>query len=178
MSADTEKQKRASLGLFDGLGVALRDAVVVAVGCGIVAVGINGLENPAGIPLVSPKAYETLVPCPMPGGVVEPLDDGSPLVTDERTFVVDARPDSEFRQWHLPRAVNISYDYLDPTPPSVVHSLSRDIARSRAQRVVVYGDGDDPDTGQLLAKEIAGQGIRNVVFVSGGAPALRRGRTP
>lgn len=178
MTSETDKHNRASADLLDGLGVALRDAIIVALGCAVVAVGINGLAHPEGIPLVAAKAYETLVPCPVPGGAVEPVDADSTLVDDEATFVVDARLGAEFGRWHLPRAVNINYDYLDPTPPSVIRELSSDIARSRAQRVVVYGDGDDPDTGRLLAKEIAGQGIRNVVFVRGGAPALRRGGSP
>ena len=39
--------------------------------------------------------------------------------------------------------------------------------------MVVYGDGLEPDSGEELAKEIAGKGIRNVSFVQGGVKALR-----
>jgi len=39
--------------------------------------------------------------------------------------------------------------------------------------VLICGDGDDPDSGELLAQEIAASGIKNVFFVSGGAKALR-----
>jgi hypothetical protein len=37
---------------------------------------------------------------------------------------------------------------------------------------MVFGDGQDPDSGEQLARELAGRGIRNVRFVQGGAPAL------
>ncbi len=46
--------------------------------------------------------------------------------------------------------------------------------------MVVYGDGGDPDSGEQLARELAGKGIRNVGFVRGGAPAIlaARGEKP
>ncbi|MFH1437767.1 MAG: hypothetical protein ABIJ56_18815, partial [Pseudomonadota bacterium] len=49
----------------------------------------------------------------------------------------------------------------------------KEIASSGASMVVVYGDGDDPDSGKELGRELAGQGIRNVHYVEGGAPAIR-----
>jgi hypothetical protein len=44
--------------------------------------------------------------------------------------------------------------------------------------VVVYGDGGAPDTGELLAREISGHGIKHVFFVEGGAPELRSSERP
>jgi hypothetical protein len=44
--------------------------------------------------------------------------------------------------------------------------------------VVVFGDGGDPDSGEQLARELAGAGIRNVVFVAGGAPRLQAATLP
>ena len=38
--------------------------------------------------------------------------------------------------------------------------------------MVVYGDGGDPDSGEQWAALLSGAGIKNVVFVKGGAPAL------
>ena len=55
----------------------------------------------------------------------------------------------------------------------VIEELARKIARSEAQRVFVYGDGDNPDTGEQLAREISGKGIRNVFFIEGGARTLQ-----
>lgn len=74
--------------------------------------------------------------------------------------------------------MNVPYDYLDPTPGSVIEELARRIARSKAQRVYVYGDGEDPDSGEQLAREISGKGVRNVFFVRGGAPALQEQGEP
>jgi hypothetical protein len=159
--------------LWQGLGATLRDAVIVAAVCSLVGVGLNLWIHPEGIPFVARKAYETLVPCPEPQGEVAPLIPGSGQVRDRKTFVVDAREAADFQRWHLPGAMNIAYDYLVPPTRQVLRKLSRDIASSRAQRVVVYGDGDDPDTGQLLAKDISLHGIKNVFYVRGGGPALR-----
>ncbi len=64
------------------------------------------------------------------------------------------------------------YDWLDPVPETVLRELARSIAASRATRVVVYGDGGRPDSGEHLGREISGRGIRNVAFVRGGAAAL------
>ena len=126
-----------------------------------------------GIPMIAEQAYEVLVPCPEPGGVVTPVDATDAFKGSERTFWMDARPEEDYERWHHPQAANVTYDYLDPTPTPIIEELVRKIARSKAQRVFVYGDGDDPDTGEQLAREISGKGIRNVFFIQGGAPALR-----
>jgi hypothetical protein len=97
----------------------------------------------------------------------------APLLLADDTFIVDARSKQEFDAWRLRQAVNISYDYLDPTPKETLEELAKTIARSRARRVAVYGDGDAPDTGEQLAREISGHGIKHVFFVKGGAPELR-----
>ncbi len=57
-------------------------------------------------------------------------------------------------------------------PDDHLQELAELIASSRATRVVVYGDGGRPDSGEHLGKEISGRGIKNVGFVEGGAPAL------
>ena len=155
------------------LGAAGREALLIAVGCAVLAVLVNAV-HPRGIPLVAERAYEVLVPCPEPGGEASPVEPGDPLLEAETTFVVDARSRVEAESWRFRDALNIPYDYLDPTPDEVLEDLAQSLARSRARQVVVYGDGDDPDSGQQLAREIAGRGIKNVGFVRGGAPALER----
>ena len=52
--------------------------------------------------------------------------------------------------------------------------VAKNIARSRKHHVVVYGDGGNPDSGKHWAASLSGSGIKNVVFISGGADALRR----
>jgi len=84
--------------------------------------------------------------------------------------LVDAREAEAFARWHLPGALSIPFDYLEP--PSA-EAIKRVLA-TRARRVVVYGDGANPDSGEQLARALAGRGIRNLAFVKGGAPALQR----
>jgi hypothetical protein len=68
--------------------------------------------------------------------------------------------------------VNVAYDWLDPVPEETLSELARSIAASGATRVVVYGDGKRPDSGEHLGREISGRGIKNVFFIRGGAPAV------
>jgi hypothetical protein len=152
--------------------IVLRNAVIAtAISC---AVGLLvHLLRPDAIPFFAEEAYELFVPCPVSGGEVAPVPADDPAVLAEDTFLVDARSRGEFESWSVRGATDIPYDYLDPTPREVLEDLAEKIARSRARRVVVYGDGDTPDTGEQLAKEISGHGIRNVFFVKGGAPELK-----
>lgn len=126
------------------------------------------------IPFIATKAYEILVPCPEPGGAVTSMEPTDPSLFLEYTFMVDAREKTDCGLWNFHNAMCVTYDYLDPTPATILTEVSRQIAKSKAQRVIVYGDGQRPDTGEQLGKEISGYGIKNVFFVKGGAPALRR----
>ncbi|MBW2735410.1 MAG: rhodanese-like domain-containing protein [Deltaproteobacteria bacterium] len=164
--------------LSDGLGKVIIDALVITLLCALAAVVVNRWGHPKGIPLVAPKAYEILVPCPEPGGVVTALGPGDARIAAKDTFRVDAREAGVFKAWHLSTAMNVTYDYLDPTPKDLIKRLAQRAASSRAQQVVVYGDGEDPDTGEQLGKELSGHGIKNVFFVRGGAPALRKAARP
>ena len=158
--------------LREALGASIRDAVLVTVGCALVAVAVNAWIHPEPIPFIATREYEILVPCPEPGGEVSRMPADDPRLHAAATFIVDARPPAEYARWHLSGALNLPYSYLDPTPPDTLQTLARAIARSQARQVAVYGDGDDPDTGKLLGREISGHGIRHVFFVRGGAPAL------
>jgi hypothetical protein len=177
MGADTKREPRATVNPLDGLGVALRDAILITLIASGVGAGIN-LVHPERIPFVAQQQYETLVPCPEPGGEVTAMTPNDPLLTASETFLVDARAEGEHAFWSFGDAMNVPYDYLDPTPDEVVQDLAERIARSKAQRVVVYGDGATPDTGEQLGREISGKGIKNVVFVAGGAPALKKSKRP
>ncbi len=153
-----------------------RDALIVATAASAVALAVNAVR-PDGLPLVAPTAYETLVPCPEPGGDVTVLSASDDALRASRSFLVDARTPAEFAAWHLPGAVNVPFDWLDPVPAEVLDRLARALAASRATRVIVYGDGGRPDSGEYLGRELAGRGIRHVCVVEGGAPALCGGRS-
>ncbi len=148
---------------------ALLEAASVALIGALAGLAVNALRAD-GLPLVARAPYQILVPCPEPGGPVEALDAGAPEISSERSFLVDARPSEEFNRHHIPGAVNIPYDWLDPVPDDTLADLARSIAASGATRVVVYGDGGRPDNGEHLGKEISGCGIKNVFYIRGGAP--------
>ena len=160
-----------------GVHRTLLEAAAVAGGAALLALAVNALR-PSGLPLVAPAPYETLVPCPEPGGPVAALEPSDPALRGPRLFLVDARDADAFRRGHAAGAVNVPYDWLDPLPQAVLGELARRIAASGAARVVVYGDGGRPDSGEHLGREISGRGIRNVAFVRGGAPALLPGGSP
>ncbi len=67
--------------------------------------------------------------------------------------------------------MNVPYDWLDPVPEETLAELARAIAASGVTRVVVYGDGGRPDSGEHLGKEISGRGIKNVYFIRRGFQA-------
>ncbi len=150
---------------------ALLDAALITAGCALVALGVNALRAD-GIPLVAAQAYEILVPCPETSGEVDTVAPTDPALGASTTLLVDARAPEAYAAWHLPGARSVPYDYLEP----VCSVRLREVASSGAQRVVVYGDGEDPDSGEQLGRELSGKGIRNVGFVVGGAPALRVAR--
>lgn len=149
--------------------VVVRDAAIVLLVSAAIGLVVN-LLRPQGIPFVQKSQYQILVPCPEGSGDAPGLSADAPVIAEPRTLLVDARPAAEHAHWHPKAAVNLPFDYLTPAPPAEV----RRIASSGAARVVVFGDGGDPDTGEQLARELAGSGIRNVFFVQGGAAALEK----
>ena len=155
---------------FPGLLRSAVEALAVAACCTAVALGFNALR-PVGLPLVATTPYQTMVPCPEPGGPVEAMAADDPSLALTGVFLIDARSADEFRRGHLDGAVNVPFDWLDPVPAETIADLAGNIAASHATRVVVYGDGGRPDSGEHLGREISGSGIKNVYFVTGGAPA-------
>lgn len=147
------------------------EAALVAAASAVLAVALNAFRA-TGLPLVASAAYTVLVPCPEPGGPVEPIAASDPAIRGSRVFLIDARGADEFRSEHLPGATNVPYDWLDPIQEAALKRLVKSVASSGATRVIVYGDGGRPDSGEHLGREISGGGIRSVGFVRGGAPAL------
>lgn len=164
-------------GLVSGWWQSLLEATVVTVVAVVVGIGVNA-SRPDGLPLVATTPYQILVPCPEPGGPVKAVASGDPELLAHRTFLVDARSAAQYEAWHLSGAVNLTYDWLDPVPEDGLLALAAEIAASGATRVVVYGDGGRPDSGEHLGREISGRGIKNVCFLSGGAPAVLREAAP
>jgi rhodanese-related sulfurtransferase len=153
----------------------IRDAfLVIIIATTIALVGNTFRED--GIPLVAKEEYTILVPCPNPMGEAIPINADDPLIKDPTSLLIDVRSQKEFDEWHLSQALNQPYDWLaeQDEVDRKAREVAKNIARSRKHHVVVYGDGGNPDSGKHWAASLSGSGIKNVVFISGGADALRR----
>jgi len=151
-------------------GTLLKSLALVVVTC---SVGfIFNLARPQGLPLVAKEPYEIFVPCPIttkeagPAGLDELCEDLSCF------FVVDARPEAEYRRAHIPRAVSIPYDPIRQLDEKTLSGLRK----VKAAGILVYGDLEI-NSGKLLADELASAGLRGVRYLEGGFPAwLEAGR--
>ncbi|MBN2715613.1 MAG: rhodanese-like domain-containing protein [Deltaproteobacteria bacterium] len=156
---------------FSTMKKSIIEAGVIAVTVFLTSLGIN-LVHPSRIPYIADAPYETMVPCPVQEGHVTPANPTAFATTSKHVLFVDAREKGDYDKWHYPGALLLTYDFLDPIPESELRIMAQRIAALRATKVVVYGDGDDPDTGKLLGIDISASGINNVYFVRGGAAAL------
>ena len=149
----------------------LRDAALITLASVILALGFNALRSD-GLPLIADKPYDILVPCPEPVGEVAAVAPDAAEIKSADTLLIDARDEDAFAAWHLPGAHHVEYDYLTEMSAADEDTI-RALLASRARRVIVYGDGDDPDSGRMLGSDLHLKGMKNVSFVTGGAPALR-----
>ena len=154
--------------------IILRDAVIACAIFAVAGLCINAARND-GLPFIADKPYDIFVPCPETLGTVEMIAPNDPRIRDGQSFIVDARTQEEFNDYHFENAINITYDYLDPISPEELKNITVNIASSGKARLIVYGDGDGKQgsTGYELGRELAGNGIKNVFIVDGGADALR-----
>lgn len=146
--------------------------LVLAAGGIIVGLGINAVR-PEPLPWVAREPYTILVPCPEQVGKAEALQPSDPQIRHSRSLVIDARTSEAFKEWHLPGAILVEFDWLGPPVDDEVKRTAERVAKSGAHRVIVYGDGDDPDSGREWARLISGAKLKNVFYVQGGAPALK-----
>ena len=154
-----------------------RDAVIAAAILATAGLIINA-ARPDGLPFIADKPYDIFVPCPIIKGEITMIAPDDALIHDASSFVLDARSAEDFNVWHLDGAINVTYDYLDPIPPEELKNISMNIANSGKARVIVYGDGDGKNgsSGYEMGNELAGNGIKNVFVVEGGANALKGGK--
>jgi len=155
-------------------GGIIRDALILLLLAAILALGINAVRTD-GISLVAEKDFEILVPCPDPTGEATAIDPNDPMIGDRTTLLIDARLHEAHEAWHLPRSLSQPFDWLaqQDEVDRQAAGIARAIARSGKHNVVVYGDGGNPDSGRHWAMLLSAAGIKNVVFVTGGARALR-----
>ena len=151
----------------------LLDAVLVVVAASLVGFAVNALRPSGSIPFIQTKPYDIVVPCPEPVGDAQPMAPDDRRLLERSTLIIDAQAKTDFDVYHLPQAINIPFDWLGPPVEKEVKEVAQRIARSKAWLVVVVGDGDDPDSGREWARLLAGGGLKNVYYVTGGAVALR-----
>jgi rhodanese-related sulfurtransferase len=156
----------------------VRDALFVVVVASGLGIAVNALRPSGGIALIQREPHDIVVPCPEPVGQATEARPDDPRILESTSLVIDARSKSEFDAFHVPRAINIPFDWLGPPVEKEVAVVAQRIARSNARSVIVYGDGDDPDSGREWARLLAGGGIRNVYYIAGGASAVREKLEP
>jgi hypothetical protein len=154
--------------------ITARDAAAVALLSVVLAIGFNAARPSGSIPLIAREPYTILVPCPEPVGEVETITAAEVRWGHERELVLDARLAHERETWSTDQAQHLPFDFLEPVSDEALAEL----VRSNAARVVVFGDGLTPDSGEELAKELAGRGMVNVHFVEGGWEAARDALEP
>ena len=155
----------------------LRDAAIVVAVATALALVSNTVRK-GRIAIVQREPYAILVPCPEPVGDAAPITPTDPRVSASSTLILDVRSAEDFAAWHVPNAKNQPFDWLGPPVDDEVKKVARDVAASRAQQVVVYGDGDDPDSGREWARLLSGARIKNVSYVEGGGPAIHPSPKP
>ncbi|MBN1833772.1 MAG: rhodanese-like domain-containing protein [Deltaproteobacteria bacterium] len=153
----------------------IRDALLVLIIATTIALVSNAFRED-GIPLVAEEEYTILVPCPESMGEAIAINPDDPLIKDPDSLIIDVRSLKEYDEWHLSQALNQPYDWLaeQDEVDRKAAEVAKSIARSGKHHVVVYGDGGNPDSGKHWAASLSGSGIKNVVYISGGADALQR----
>ncbi|HQP35897.1 MAG TPA: rhodanese-like domain-containing protein [Polyangiaceae bacterium] len=151
----------------------VRDAALTVLLAIVLAAGTN-MARAKPLPWIQAEPYEILVPCPEVMGEATELAPDSSLIGDKSTLLFDVRSAKEYAEWHAAGAKNQPFDWLGPPVDAEVRMIAREVARTGAKNVVVYGDGDDPDSGREWARMLAGARLKNIHYVLGGAPALRK----
>ncbi len=153
-------------------GIVLK-SLALAVLAGAVGFVFN-LARPQGLELVAQKPYKIYVPCPIATKAAasarlrELCQDLSCL------FLVDARPQAEYQEAHIPGAVSIPYDPIRPLDEETLAELRR----AKGLGILVYGDLQI-NSGKLLADELASAGLRGVRYLRAAfRPGSRRGVAP
>ena len=147
----------------------LRDAAIALALSAIAAITFNALRS-QGLEFIVFQDYEVFVPCPEPVGEAEPLDPSQVRWGEDDELVLDARSPYQYKKWHPEGVRNVPFDFLLPVEEGVLRS----IVQGRLERVLVYGDGLVPDTGEQLARELSSRGIKNVYYIKGGITGIKQ----
>lgn len=150
----------------------VRQALVMGLGAAGLGLVVQTTVHPKPVDLWTSEPIATVVPCPVKSHPEVPETKLSAAdIRDPRTLIVDATPEAKTQRL-VPQAQRLAYDFLSATPAAAIERLADKALSSGARRIVVVGDGGNPDSGKLLAEELAAFGLRSVAYAKGGAPAL------
>lgn len=142
----------------------LRALALICAGFAL-ALGVNAV-SPSGIPL-RPMSFpednppEAADPFDMPPGYLALQDMQDAYATDFADFV-DARTPDEYREGHIPGAVNLPVDVFRKGRPESLDQLDPD------KPIYVYCEGDECGSSIIVAEQLRLHGFRGVrVFTPG-----------
>lgn len=89
------------------------------------------------------------------------------LAAPKGPIMIDALPDKDFRQGHLPKAVNMPHDQVETLAPKMLTDKKADI--------VVYSAGADCEKSRIAADRLKQLGYENVWVYQGGKKDWKEG---
>lgn len=124
----------------------------------LIALGINAVR-PDGVPVIRPSK-ETLA---LRSGITPiQLDTAKLLQQDPNVLFVDARPRNVWKRGHIPGAMNFPEEVSDSLMPGFRDSVPFD------RPLVVYCDGEECRSSDLLSKKLSQAGYKYVYLFFGG----------
>ncbi|MEK7391450.1 MAG: rhodanese-like domain-containing protein [Fibrobacterota bacterium] len=135
----------------------IRAAIVLAASL-FLALGINA-ARPDGVPLIRPSK-EALA---LRAGITPiQLDTAKLLLEDPKVLFVDARPRNVWKRGRIPGAINFPEEVSD----SLMQGFRDTVALDRP--LVVYCDGEECRSSDLLSKKLSQVGYKYVYLFFGG----------
>ncbi|MEN9309782.1 MAG: hypothetical protein RL173_3714 [Fibrobacterota bacterium] len=135
----------------------IRAAIVLAASL-LLALGINA-ARPDGVPLIRPSK-EALA---LRAGITPiQLDTAKLLLEDPKVLFVDARPRNVWKRGRIPGAINFPEEVSD----SLMQGFRDTVALDRP--LVVYCDGEECRSSDLLSKKLSQVGYKYVYLFFGG----------
>lgn len=124
----------------------------------LLALGINAVR-PDGVPVIRPTK-EALA---LRAGITPiQLDTAKLLLQDPNVLFVDARPRNVWKRGRIPGAINFPEEVSDSLMPSFRDSVPMD------RPLVVYCDGEECRSSDLLSKKLSQAGYKYVYLFFGG----------
>jgi len=161
---------------------AIIQAFTICAGASLIGAGVN-LVAPWGIPFVArgknlPQLPDSALvdrPNPVPSGAHElvsvTLQQAKTLFDRDQAVFVDARPEFEYAEGHIPGAINIPFDEVEYHGAAIANL-------NKHKPLVVYCAGESCDLSIHLGELLAKKGFTAVRVFFGGSVAWQRAGFP